>query len=140
MSGSINNALLVGALVLLISVVAVRLSARAGLPSLLVYLLLGVAIGEAGLGIQFSHWEVTRAVGRSGGRVGHQRRPGRAPRGRAVGAGRARTRRPLVGASPFDRVRAGGGRPDRTGRRFPGRDRPAPVRAAGGRALPAGDG
>ena len=63
MSGNIDTALLVGALVLLVAVAAVRLSARAGLPSLLVYLLLGVAIGEAGLGIQFSNVELTRVLG-----------------------------------------------------------------------------
>src|SRR5215813_13658444 len=63
MSGNIDTALLLGALVLLVAVAAVRLSAKAGLPSLLVYLLLGVAIGEAGLGIQFSNVELTRVLG-----------------------------------------------------------------------------
>src|SRR5262249_57325432 len=62
-SGGIDAALLIGAVVLLVAVAAVRLSARAGLPSLLVYLLLGVAIGEAGLGIQFSNVELTRILG-----------------------------------------------------------------------------
>ena len=56
-------ALLLGASVLLISVLAVRLSVRAGLPSLLVYLFLGIAIGEAGLGIQFSNAQLARALG-----------------------------------------------------------------------------
>jgi potassium/hydrogen antiporter len=63
MSGNIDTALLLGAIVLLVAVAAVRLSTRAGLPSLLVYLLLGVAIGEAGLGIQFSNVELTRVLG-----------------------------------------------------------------------------
>ena len=45
--------LLVGSLVLLVAVAAVRLSVRSGLPSLLLYLGIGVVIGEAGLGIQF---------------------------------------------------------------------------------------
>jgi len=62
-SGNIDTALLLGAGVLLVSVVAVRLSTRAGLPSLLFYLLLGVGIGEAGLGIQFSNVELTRVLG-----------------------------------------------------------------------------
>jgi cell volume regulation protein A len=62
-SGNIDTALLLGAGVLLISVMAVRLSTRAGLPSLLFYLLLGVAIGEAGLGIEFSNVELTRVLG-----------------------------------------------------------------------------
>src|SRR5215468_7046865 len=63
MSGNIDTALLLGAVVLLVAVVAVRFSAKAGLPSLLVYLLLGVAIGEAGLGIQFSNVDLTRVLG-----------------------------------------------------------------------------
>ena len=63
MRGGIETALLLGAAVLLVSVVAVRLSARAGLPSLLVYLGLGVAIGESGLGIQFENAELTRILG-----------------------------------------------------------------------------
>jgi NhaP-type Na+/H+ and K+/H+ antiporter len=54
---------LLGAAVLLVAVVAVRLSARAGLPSLLVYLAIGVAIGESGLGIQFENVELTRILG-----------------------------------------------------------------------------
>jgi cell volume regulation protein A len=63
MRSPVDLALLVGAAVLLVAVVAVRLSARAGLPSLLVYLLLGVAIGESGLGIQFDDAELTRVLG-----------------------------------------------------------------------------
>ena len=63
MSGGINTALLLGAAVLLVAVVAVRLSTRAGLPSLLVYLALGVAIGESGLGIEFEKVELTRVLG-----------------------------------------------------------------------------
>jgi cell volume regulation protein A len=61
--GSIDLALLVGAGVLLIAVLAVRVSIRAGLPSLLVYLFLGMAIGEAGLGIQFENVTLTRILG-----------------------------------------------------------------------------
>ncbi|WP_433079026.1 potassium/proton antiporter [Dactylosporangium sp. CA-052675] len=63
MSHELNVALLVGAAVLLVCVGAVRLSVRLGLPSLLVYLLLGVAIGEAGLGIHFADAELTRTLG-----------------------------------------------------------------------------
>jgi cell volume regulation protein A len=58
----LDTGLLIGAAVLLISVVAVRLSARLGLPSLVFYLLLGVAIGESGLGIQFENAELTRVL------------------------------------------------------------------------------
>jgi cell volume regulation protein A len=62
-SGSIDTALLIGAAVLLVAVLSVRLSTRAGLPSLVVYLFLGMAIGEAGLGIQFENVELTRILG-----------------------------------------------------------------------------
>ena len=56
-------ALLLGAAVLLVSVAAVRFSTRLGLPSLLVYLLLGLLIGEGGLGIDFDDAELTRTLG-----------------------------------------------------------------------------
>jgi cell volume regulation protein A len=49
--------------VLLIAVAAVRLSTRLGLPSLVVYLLLGIAIGESGLGIEFENVDLTRTLG-----------------------------------------------------------------------------
>ncbi|MCH8612085.1 potassium/proton antiporter [Arsenicicoccus dermatophilus] len=55
--------LLVGSVVLLLAVVAVRVSTRSGLPSLLLYLLIGVALGESGLGIQFEDTRLTQALG-----------------------------------------------------------------------------
>ncbi len=55
--------LLVGAVVLLVAILAVRLSVRAGLPSLLVYLLMGVSLGESGVGIQFEDADVAHALG-----------------------------------------------------------------------------
>jgi cell volume regulation protein A len=51
--------------VLLVAVAAVRLSLRSGLPSLLLYLGIGVAIGQAGLGIQFDSAELTQVLGYS---------------------------------------------------------------------------
>lgn len=51
------------ALVLLIAVVAVRLSSRSGLPSLLLYLGIGVAIGQDGLGVAFDNAELTQVLG-----------------------------------------------------------------------------
>jgi potassium/hydrogen antiporter len=51
--------------VLLVSVATVRLSVRSGLPSLLLYLVIGVAIGEAGLGIHFDSPELTQVLGYS---------------------------------------------------------------------------
>ncbi|MFI5933425.1 potassium/proton antiporter [Actinoplanes sp. NPDC051494] len=63
MSGGLDLGLLLGAGVLLVAVGAVRLSTRVGVPSLLVYLLIGMVIGEAGLGIRFDDAELTRTLG-----------------------------------------------------------------------------
>ncbi len=49
----LNEFVLVGSAVLLLAILAVRLSSRAGLPSLLVYLLIGVLLGESFIGIPF---------------------------------------------------------------------------------------
>jgi cell volume regulation protein A len=59
----LTPALLVGSIVLLVSVAAVRISVKSGLPSLLLYLAIGLAIGEAGLGIQFDSAELTQVLG-----------------------------------------------------------------------------
>ena len=56
-------ALGIGAAVVLASVLAVRLSVRIGLPSLLLYLAIGVLIGETGLGIRFDDAALTQALG-----------------------------------------------------------------------------
>lgn len=53
----------IGAGVVLLGVIAVRLSTRIGLPSLLLYLGIGVLIGEAGIGIRFDDAELTQALG-----------------------------------------------------------------------------
>jgi len=55
--------LLVGSAVTLLAILAVRLSSRAGLPSLLIYLLMGVALGEAAIGINFENYQVAHALG-----------------------------------------------------------------------------
>jgi cell volume regulation protein A len=52
-----------GSAVTLLAIMAVRVSARAGLPSLLIYLLIGVALGEEGLGIHFDDAQVAHALG-----------------------------------------------------------------------------
>ncbi|KRF00889.1 potassium transporter [Nocardioides sp. Soil777] len=59
----LDSFLLVGSLVTLAAILAVRVSARAGLPSLLIYLLMGVVLGEAGLGIQFEDAQLAHALG-----------------------------------------------------------------------------
>jgi cell volume regulation protein A len=55
--------LLVGAIVVLCAVVAARTAHQVGLPSLLVFLGLGLALGEAGLGVRFDNPELARALG-----------------------------------------------------------------------------
>jgi cell volume regulation protein A len=55
--------LLVASAVTILAILAVRVSTRAGLPSLLIYLLMGVALGRAGLGIPFADAEVAHALG-----------------------------------------------------------------------------
>ena len=55
--------LLVGSAVTILAILAVRVSSRAGLPSLLIYLLMGVVLGEAGFGIQFENAAVAQALG-----------------------------------------------------------------------------
>ncbi|MET8831521.1 potassium/proton antiporter [Streptomyces sp. NPDC004610] len=60
----LNELLLVCSLVLLVAVAAVRISSRSGLPSLLVYLGIGVAMGQDGIGdIQFDNAELTQVIG-----------------------------------------------------------------------------
>jgi potassium/hydrogen antiporter len=58
-----DSVLLVGAVVMLVAILAVRASVRVGLPSLLIYLLMGVLLGESGLGIRFEDAEVAHALG-----------------------------------------------------------------------------
>jgi potassium/hydrogen antiporter len=52
-----------GSLVTMLAILAVRLTSRAGLPSLLIYLLIGVALGEEGLGVNFEDAQVAHALG-----------------------------------------------------------------------------
>ncbi|MDI5971387.1 potassium/proton antiporter [Streptomyces sp. SL13] len=48
---------------LLVAVAAVRLSSRSGLPSLLIYLGIGVAIGQDGIGVRFDDARLTQVLG-----------------------------------------------------------------------------
>ena len=52
-----------GAAVTFLAILAVRVSSRTRLPSLLLYLLMGVAIGEAGLGIGFEDAQLAHSLG-----------------------------------------------------------------------------
>lgn len=55
--------LIAGTLVVLAAVIAARFSARLGLPTLLLYLGIGLALGESGLGLQFEDAELTMLLG-----------------------------------------------------------------------------
>jgi cell volume regulation protein A len=60
----LNELLFICSLVLLVAVAAVRISSRSGLPSLLLYLGIGVAIGQDGIGkVQFDNAELTQVIG-----------------------------------------------------------------------------
>src|SRR5688500_15407767 len=59
----LNLALLAGGAVILASVGAARAAARLGLPSLLLFLALGVALGEDGLGLEFDDAQLAQNLG-----------------------------------------------------------------------------
>ena len=59
----LDSVLLLGSVVTLLAILAVRVSSRAGLPSLLIYLLMGVLLGESFFGIDFENAEVAHALG-----------------------------------------------------------------------------
>jgi potassium/hydrogen antiporter len=54
---------LAGAAIVLLGVAAVRVSSRLGLPSMLIYLGIGVAIGEDGLGLRFDNAALAQTLG-----------------------------------------------------------------------------
>ena len=59
----IDVILLVGAVVLIAAIIAARLGARIGLPSLLLFLGLGMAMGDSGIGIPFDNADLAQALG-----------------------------------------------------------------------------
>jgi cell volume regulation protein A len=59
----LDTLLLFGAVVLLVSIAAVRLSVGTGLPSLLLYLGLGLLLGEDALGLNFDDARLAQALG-----------------------------------------------------------------------------
>ena len=64
MNTEVTVALAVGALVVLVAAVALRLADRLGLPSLLLYLALGVVLGESGPGnVEFEDYSLTQTLG-----------------------------------------------------------------------------
>ena len=63
MDEHLNLVVLGACALLLVAVLAVRLASRTALPVLLVYLALGMAVGEAGLGIRFTDYQLTADLG-----------------------------------------------------------------------------
>jgi potassium/hydrogen antiporter len=59
----IDVILLVGAVVLIAAIIAARLGARIGLPALLLFLGLGMAMGDSGIGIPFDDADLAQALG-----------------------------------------------------------------------------
>lgn len=60
---NLTLALLIGSVVLLVAVAAVRLSLKSGLPSLLLFLGIGLVLGEQGFGIKFDSASLTQVLG-----------------------------------------------------------------------------
>ena len=63
MNTTVTVALAIGAMVVLVAAIALRVADRAGLPSLLLYLALGIALGEGGLGVEFENFSLTQTLG-----------------------------------------------------------------------------
>lgn len=59
---SLNHMLLAGSAIVLLAVLAVRASVRVGLPSLLIYLAMGVVLGEDVIGVQFDDASTAQAL------------------------------------------------------------------------------
>jgi cell volume regulation protein A len=64
-AGDLGLVLLIGAVVVLAAIVAARVAHGIGLPSLLVFLGLGLALGQAGLGVRFGNTGLAQALGLS---------------------------------------------------------------------------
>ncbi|GAA1430206.1 potassium/proton antiporter [Microlunatus lacustris] len=59
----LDGLLLLGAVVVIVAIVAARVGARVGLPSLLLFLGLGMALGDSGFGVRFDDADLARALG-----------------------------------------------------------------------------
>ncbi|MGI5273381.1 potassium/proton antiporter [Nonomuraea sp. CA-218870] len=60
---TLDDLLLVGAVIVIAAIVSVRIAHRSGLPSLLVFLGFGLVLGEAGFGIPFSDPNLAKDIG-----------------------------------------------------------------------------
>jgi cell volume regulation protein A len=59
----LDQLLLAGSAILLLAILAVRVSVRVGLPSLLIYLAMGLALGESAIGVEFDDASSAHALG-----------------------------------------------------------------------------
>lgn len=59
----LNRLLLDGSVIVLLAILAVRVSTRIGLPSLLIYLAMGLVLGESVIGVRFSDPGTAHALG-----------------------------------------------------------------------------
>jgi len=60
---NLDRILLVSAVVVIVAILAARLGSRVGLPSLLLFLGLGMVMGDSGLGVRFEDADLARALG-----------------------------------------------------------------------------
>lgn len=58
-----GNLLLLCSVLIFIAILVTKLGSRFGVPSLLLFLLLGMAVGSDGLGLHFAEYEVAEAIG-----------------------------------------------------------------------------
>ena len=63
MALSAGNFLLIGSILLFVSILAGKTGYRFGVPALLLFLLVGMAFGSDGFGIQFSNYKITQFIG-----------------------------------------------------------------------------
>ena len=59
----VGNILLFGSIILFVGILAGKASSRFGAPLLLIFLLVGMAFGTDGLGIEFNNFEAVQFVG-----------------------------------------------------------------------------
>jgi cell volume regulation protein A len=60
---NLDGILLVSAVVVIVAILAARIGSRVGLPSLLLFLGLGMVMGDSGLGLRFDDADLARALG-----------------------------------------------------------------------------
>ena len=60
---NLDAIILVGAVVVIVAILAARIGSRVGLPSLLLFLGLGMVLGDSGLGVRFDDADLAHALG-----------------------------------------------------------------------------